>query len=123
MTAQQDNLTPGERQFLERMQEARKEGVSLQDYFRSHGLSLPAMYAVRSRLIQKGRLPSARAKRSGAETPNTPGPFAAVRVAPPAAIAGQGRGGCRLRSPGGWVIECDGLPEISWVERLMGVQS
>jgi hypothetical protein len=123
MNAQQDNLTPGERQFLERMQEAEKEGVSLQDYFRSRGLGLPAMYAVRNRLIQKGHLPSPRAARSRAKRPSAAGPFAAVRVAAPAAIAGQGLGGCRLRSPGGWVIECDGLPEISWVQRLMGVQS
>jgi len=123
MTAQQDNLTPGERQFLDRMREAEKEGVSLQDYFRSRGLSLPAMYAVRSRLIEKGRIPSPRAKRPRATRPSAPGTFAAVRVAPPPAITGQGRGGCRLRSPSGWVIECDGLPEISWVERLMGVQS
>lgn len=123
MTAQQAKLTPGERQFLKRMQEAENDGVSLQDYFRSRGLSLPAMYAVRSRLIQKGRLASPRAKRSQAKKGSIAGPFAAVRVAPPAAIGGQGRVSCRLRSPGGWVIECEGLPEISWMERLMGVQS
>jgi hypothetical protein len=105
------------------MREAEKDGVSLQDYFRSRRLSLPAMYAVRSRLIQKGVLASPKAKQRRSKNSSTPGAFAAVRVAPPAATIGQGRSGCRLRSPGGWVIECDGLPEIAWLERLVGVQS
>jgi hypothetical protein len=123
MTAQQKDLTPGERQYLQRSQEAEKAGVSLQDYYRSCGLNLPAMYAVRHRMIQKGLLPSPRARRPRSKNSSAPGAFAAVHVVPAAAVTGQGRGGCRLRSPGGWVIECDGLPEISWVERLMGVQS
>jgi hypothetical protein len=119
----QDDLTPRERQFLERLQEAEKEGVSVQDYFRSRGLSLPAMYSVRSRMIEKGLLPGLRTKQPQGKKPSAPSAFAAVRVASAETITGQGRGGCRLRSPDGWVIECDGLPEISWVQRLMRVQS
>ena len=120
MTARQDDLTPGERRFLERIREAEKEGVSVKDYYRSHGLSMKAMYAVRSRLVEKGLLPSLRPQRSSSKKPSSSGAFAAVRVTPSATSS---RGSCRFRSPGGWVIECDGLPEISWVERLMGVQS
>jgi hypothetical protein len=33
-------LTLGQQRFIERMQEAQNEGVSLPDYYRAHGLSM-----------------------------------------------------------------------------------
>jgi hypothetical protein len=121
MTAQQDDLTPGQRRLLEHMQEAEKEGVSMRDYYLSHGLNVKGMYRARSKLVDRGLLPPLRPQQSSSTRPSSPKAFAAVQVVPTAAI--NGRGGCRFRSPGGWVIECDGLPEISWVQQLMGVQS
>ena len=44
-------LTLGQRRFMERMQEAQKEGVSLTDYYRAHGLSMAMLYKVRHQLI------------------------------------------------------------------------
>ena len=53
-------LTLGQQRFLERMQEAQKEGVSLPDYYRAHGLSMAMLYKVRRQLVQKGIVPPTR---------------------------------------------------------------
>lgn len=55
-----EELTLGEQRFLERVREAESEGVSLQEYYRTHGLSMAMLYKVRRRLVQKGHLPVAR---------------------------------------------------------------
>jgi PAS domain-containing protein len=46
-------LTLGQQRFLERMQQAQNEGVSLPDYYRAHGLSMAMLYKVRRQLVQK----------------------------------------------------------------------
>lgn len=123
MTTDHENLTPGERQFLEHQREAERQGMPLAQYYRSNGLSIYTLYNVRRGLIKKGMLQSQRGKklepqRSGA---SGKGRFVAVQVAAePPADAGKV---CRLRAPNGWVIECDGLPELSWVSGLMEVRS
>jgi hypothetical protein len=68
MKADHENLTPGERRFLERQQEADSEGVSLPDYYRSHGLSLQALYSVQRTLVSKGRA-AARSRRTPSAHP------------------------------------------------------
>jgi hypothetical protein len=119
MNAQQESLTPGEQRLLERQQEAEREGVTLPEYYRSHGLSLQALHSVRRQLVRKGLLPRGRAGRPASKPAASPGRFVAVRVAVPApATLGKG---CRLRSPSGWLIECDGFPDPAWVAGLMGV--
>jgi hypothetical protein len=120
MNAQQESLTPGEQRFLERQQEADVEGVSLSEYYRSHGLSLHALYSVRKRLVSKGLLPQGRVGRPAGKPTGSTGSFVAVRVAAPAAAALGA--GCRLRSPSGWLIECDGLPDPAWITAVMGTQ-
>jgi hypothetical protein len=121
ITAQHQDLTPGERRFLERLDEAATEGVTLQEYYRAHGLSLPALYSVRRQLISKGVLPPAHHQgRPVGKTAVSPGRFVAVRVAAPVAAASVS--GCRLRSPSGWLIECDGLPDLAWLAGLMRLQ-
>jgi hypothetical protein len=121
MNTQHESLTPGEQRFLERQQEADSEGISLPEYYRSHGLSVHALYSVRKQLVSKGVLPRGPGGRP-ARTPASPGRFVAVRVAAPTLATTPGKS-CRLRSPSGWVIEFDGVPELSWVSALMGVQS
>lgn len=49
-------LTLGQQRFLERMQEAQNEGVSLSDYYRAHGLSMAMLYRVRRQLVQMGHV-------------------------------------------------------------------
>lgn len=122
MTTANESLTPGERQFLEHQREAERQGIPLTQYYRSKGLSVYTLYNVRSRLIKKGMLQSQRGKtpkRQGTGESGQ-GRFVAVQVAA-AAPASAGRA-CRLKAPNGWVIECDGLPDLSWVTGLMEVR-
>jgi hypothetical protein len=121
MNADHTDLTPGERRFLERQQEAKREGVTLRQYYRSHGLSLRMLDSVRRQLVAKGALPQARPGRPRSKPTAAPSGFVAVKLAAPSQT-GPGKS-CRLRSPSGWVIEFDGVPELCWVSALMGVQS
>src|SRR5690348_10734244 len=98
-------LTLGQQRFMERMQEAQIEGVSLPDYYRAHGLSMAMLYKVRRQLAQKGIVPPTRPQ---GQMVSGPGKFVQVRVQ-------ESLGGaelvardpvCRLRHPSGWLIEC-----------------
>ena len=60
-------LTLAEQRLLERVQEAASEGVSLQDYYRAHGLSVTMLCKVRRCLVQKGLLPPLRRSAGTAE--------------------------------------------------------
>ena len=120
MNAQHESLTPGEQRFLERQEEAEKEGVTLPEYYRSHGLSLQALYSVRKQLVRKGLLPRGRGGRPASKPTRVPGRFVAVQLAGPS--PGTPVKGCRLRSPSGWLIECDGLPDPAWLASVMGTQ-
>jgi len=122
MAIESASLTPGERQFLEHQREAERQGVPLAQYYRSKGLSVYTLYNVRQRLIKKGMLQSQRGKKLVPQKPMTSGKgrFVAVQVA----ASGQASAGkvCRLKAPNGWVIECEGLPDLSWVTGLMEVR-
>jgi hypothetical protein len=120
MNSQHENLTPGGRRFLERQQEADREGVTLPEYYRSHGLSLRMLHSVRRGLVSKGVLPGACGGGAASKPAAPPGGFVEVKLSALALAAP--RTSCRLRSPSGWLIECDRLPEPSWLAALMGVQ-
>jgi hypothetical protein len=114
MTAQHENLTPGEGRVLERQQEADEEGMTLPQYYRSHGLSLSMLRTVKRQLVQKGVLPPACPRAGAGRKPATAlSQFVEVKL--PAPIPAAPRMSCRLRSPSGWVIECDGLPDPGWL--------
>src|SRR5690348_11384442 len=70
-------LTLGQQRFMERMQEAQNEGVSLPDYYRAHGLSMAMLYKVRRQLVQKGIVPPTRQQE---QMSSGPGKFVQVRV-------------------------------------------
>ena len=110
-------LTLGQQRFLERMQEAQKEGVSLADYYRAHGLSMAMLYKVRRQLVQKGIVPPTRPQLT-----SEPEKFVQVRVQESlegAELAIRGPV-CRLRHPSGWLIECGVWPHPQWLLHLMG---
>ena len=115
-------LTLGQQRFLERMQEAQNEGVSLTDYYRAHGLSMAMLYKVRRQLIQKGIVPP---RRGPQQTVSGPGKFVQLRVQESLAEAELTVRGpvCRLRHPSGWLIECGMWPEPQWILQLMGEQA
>jgi len=112
-------LTLGQQRFMERMQEAQNEGVSLPDYYRAHGLSMAMLYKVRRQLVQKGIVPPTRPQL-------TSGPDKFVQVRVQDALGGEEvavRGPvCRLRHPSGWLIECGMWPHPQWLLQLMGEQ-
>ncbi len=114
MDTKHEDLTAGERRYLEHAGAAKSQGVPLLQYYRANGLSEYTLYNVRRGLIRKGVLRrhrgarAAQAKSSG---------FVAVRVAPISAPTTEPK--CQLRHPSGWVIECCGLPDVRWVSALM----
>jgi hypothetical protein len=112
-------LTLGQQRFLERMQEAQNEGVSLPDYYRAHGLSMAMLYKVRRQLVQKGIVPPTRQQE---QMVSGPGKFVQVRVqeSPGGAELAVRGPVCRLRHPNGWLIECGMWPEPQWLLQLMG---
>jgi hypothetical protein len=113
-----EQLTLGQQRFMERMQEAQKEGVSLPDYYRAHGLSMAMLYKVRRQLVQKGIVPPTRQQEQMSSGPDK---FVQVRVQKSlrAELAVSGPV-CRLRHPSGWLIECGMWPQPQWLLQLMG---
>ena len=112
-------LTLGQQRFLERMQEAQKEGLSLPDFYRAHGLSVAMLYKVRRQLVQKGIVPPTRPQLT-----SEPDKFVQVRVqeSPEGAQLAVHGPVCRLRHPSGWLIECGRWPHPQWILQLMGEQ-
>ena len=112
-------LTLGQQRFMERMQEAQNEGVSLPDYYRAHGLSMAMLYKVRRQLVQKGIVPPTKQQEQMVSGPDK---FVQVRVQESlggAELAVRGPV-CRLHHPSGWLIECGMWPEPQWLLQLMG---
>ena len=117
----QAELTLGERRYLERVQEAQSEGVSLKDYYLAHGLSLRMLSRVQRQLTDKGIVlpPSSVVGQAGKA-----GKFIEVRVADSVGRAGFPAAGpvCRLRHPSGWLIECGMWTDLRWLSELMEVR-
>ena len=87
-------LTLGQQRFMERMQEAQNEGVSLPDYYRAHGLSMAMLYKVRRQLVQKGIVPPTRQQEQMVSGPDK---FVQVRVQE--SLGRSGAGGPRSGMP------------------------
>ena len=128
MNTKREELTEGERRYLEHVRRARSQGMGLSRYCRSVGLNPFALYSMRRQMRRKGILAPAQqpAAGAGAKEPRgsaVPGRFVAVRVvepAVPAAVASAAAGlVCRLRHPSGWTIECGSWPEPGWVAGVM----
>ena len=105
---------------MERQEEAAVEGVTLPEYYRSHGLSLSMLRTVQRQLVQKGVLPPACSGGAARRQAAPPSGFVEVKLSPPPLVAPGTI--LRLKSPSGWIIECDGLPDPSWLAAVMGVQ-
>ena len=109
-------LTESERQALEQMREPQEQGSTLKDYATRIGLDVRRLYELRRRLVHKGAfgpLPRRKVRKSRKESP-----FLPVRVVPAAPANGPAIT-CRLVHPGGWVLECDGLPPATWIAAVL----
>lgn len=109
-----EELTRAERRFLERATEAQQQGVTLEEYYRASGLSVGWLYNIRRQLQGKGVVVPEPTAGSSVVT----GKFVEVCVRP--ATRNEGSAVCRMRHPSGWMIECAGWPEVSWVRQLIG---
>lgn len=109
-------LTEREQQALEQMREAQEQGSTLKDYAGKIGLDVRRLYELRRRLVRKGAfgaLPRRKVRKSRKE-----GAFVPVRVVAVAPASGPAVT-CRLVHPGGWVLECDGLPPARWIAAVL----
>ena len=99
----------------EHAERAQSQGQTVAEYCRQKGLSVHVLYSARRELKEKGLLPGAPKRRLARKKP---GKFitVSVRDAAPAVV-------CRVRHPGGWVIEYASWPEPSWMKRLTGEQT
>jgi hypothetical protein len=116
MTAKQ--LTDKQRQAIDCLEGARKEGVALSAYARSRGLAVRQIYDAMVALRRRGVLPAA--------GPRSKNSFVAVRVAASSVQASSGAAGeersallCRVLIGGGEVIECREWPAAQWLAALL----
>lgn len=129
MNTKHDELTGGERRYLEHERRAREKGLALSQYCRSIGLSAYSLYSMRRQMREKGILVPAEpaTKRSAGAAQGQPAGatavarrFVAVRVGEPAAAPSSPAGMvCRLRHASGWLIECGAWPPASWLGEIM----
>jgi hypothetical protein len=99
-------MTELQRQSLEHLERAHREGVSVKAYAHAHGISAQQIYDTVGRLRRRGALPDQAA---------TSGKFIAVKIA---ALPIDNAAVCRMLAPGGTVIECLQWPPRAWLESL-----
>lgn len=124
MDAKHQELTAGERRFLEHARRAQRERLPLSKYCRANGLSPYALYSMRRQLREKGIL-APKSTPSAAPEQAAAGPlanrFVAVRVAEAQQGAPESPAGmvCRVRHASGWLIECGAWPPSSWLREIV----
>jgi hypothetical protein len=99
----------------EHVERAQNQGQTVAEYCRQTGLSVHALYGVRRQLKENGLVPGAPKRR---RVRRKAGNFITVSVSEtgPAVV-------CRVRHPGGWLIECGCWPDPRWMKELMGEQT
>jgi transposase-like protein len=112
-------LTEKEKEAVDAVEGARREGSSLRAYAKKHDLTTRVLYNTIARLRRKGLL--------GKRSRSRPGKSVAVgreapRTNPPPreGKAPHGSVVCRIVHPGGYLIECTQWPPLSWLESLSG---
>lgn len=105
-------MTEKQRTAVEALQGARREGKSLNEYAKAHGLAIWELYNALACLRRKGLLPrSERSKKSRDK-------FVAVQVVPERQVPSPNGMICRLVHRSGYVIECAQWPPPSWLAAL-----
>jgi hypothetical protein len=100
-------LTALQREALDHLEKARREGLSVSAYARAQGIPAHRIYDAVGRLRRRGVLPGHSIKGDK---------FIAVKIAAP-----QPSGNatvCRMLMPRGLIIECQQWPPHSWLESL-----
>jgi hypothetical protein len=112
-------MTKKEKQAAEAIQGADREGCTLREYAKRHGLKIANLYNTIARLRHKGLLTKDTGRRRGrsvalrGEAPEPNLPPRDAKVSGESVV-------CRIVHPGGYVIECTQWPPLSWLESLSG---
>jgi hypothetical protein len=104
--AARSSLSERDRFWLQHLKRIEVEGGAAKAYAERQGLSSQALYQAKRRLVARGAWPS-----PSSSTPR----FTRVGVAPASLAAG----GCRLRLPGGALLEWDRPPELAVLVALV----
>lgn len=110
-------LTEQEQQALEQMRQAQEEGSTLKELAARLGQDVRHLYELRRRLVRKGAFGALPGRKT--RKPRKTGAFVPVRVVPAATTPRGTSIACRLVHPGGWVLECDGLPPATWIAAVL----
>lgn len=110
-----ETLSEREQQALEHMRKAQELGVTLKEYASRFGLDVQKLYQLRKPLVRKGALGPVRSQTPEPSKPQKTSAFLPVRVVPAAPAPKSAPVACRLVHPSGWVLECEGLPPVSWM--------
>jgi hypothetical protein len=104
-------MTEKQRMALEALQTAKREGKTLTDYAKAHGLQIRELYDSLACLRRKDLLPPGRRRKPRSK-------FVAVRVTAEPVPSRTGGAVCRIVSREGYVIECAQWPPASWLASL-----
>jgi hypothetical protein len=107
-------MTEKQRQAVDALEAARREGATLTAYAKGNGLAIGDLYSTLAGLRRKGLLPR--------PTREPRSKFVAVRVEAPPPILGRAPGSgavvCRIVHADGYLIECTQWPPPSWLNAL-----
>jgi hypothetical protein len=108
-------MSEKQRQAVEALEAARREGVSLTAYAKTKGLVISELYNTLAGLRRKGHLPRPIRKPRSSN-------FIAVRVERPSPVLGRAPGSgtvvCRIVHAEGYLIECTQWPPPNWLNAL-----
>jgi hypothetical protein len=110
-------LTEREQQALEEMRKAQEQGLTLKEHAAKTGMDVQQLYQLRRRLVLKGAFGPVPHRKTPKSSKTDA--FVPVRVVPVTPVLTDGALRCRLVHPGGWVLECDGLPPASWIAAVL----
>jgi hypothetical protein len=115
-----EKLTERLRATLTHLKQAKELGSTLSDYAAAFNLNVKDLYNGRTQLQRKGLWPKIRPRK--AREPQ----LLAVEVAEQSGSAMPvpvNEWMFRITGPGGWVMECRQLPEVSWLRALSATLS
>lgn len=116
-------LTARERNVLEHLRHAQELGSTLKDYASAFNLNVEQLYNGKAQLQRKGLWPETATPAEAIRTELLAVEVTTGTVVAEPASALQANSGepllCRLRSPQGWVLECDRWPDPTWLMAVM----
>ena len=122
MEIDEQKLTARERGYLEHVRRAKERGLSVVAYCAELGIKPRALYSTRRDMVRKGLLARVRPSKPGRcdSRKKSSSKFASVQVAA-TELPSAGDSGvlCRVRHPGGCVLELGQWPTAAWMREVL----